>query len=277
MEPRLQTNVCRESVTMTSEFVLTSRRTVGVLDIPRALFAPRGVFGRVEDVPAYAWALVLLLVSITVMGYLLVETGLIDREVDQQVQESIAALELEQLDVVKRSALSDMIAEKKKEGEFLRLMRRVQVIGASPIATLACVLLIPAMLYGVVALTGKKPEWHTLVTICVFASYADLIGVIVRFGMRLQFRTLFVDTSLAPLTNFMQGEGASAAQANAVFGGLLTAFDPFRVWFWLIMVTGLIVTRQLRGWRAWCVCTFFWLAAAGLRAAIAASPLAVFV
>lgn len=251
---------------MTSEFVLTSRRTVGVLDIPRALFAPRGVFGRVEDVPAYAWALVLLLVSVTMLGYLLVETGLIDREVELQVQKNIAALELEQLDVVERSALSDMIADKKKEGEFLRLIRRVQVIGASPIATLACVLLIPAMLFGLVALTGKKPEWHTLVTICVFAGFADVIGTIVRLGMRLQFRTLFVDTSLAPLTNFMQGQ---SAQANAALGGLLTALDPFRIWFWLIMVVGLTVTRQLRGWRAWCACLFFWLAAAGLRAAIA--------
>lgn len=266
MGPGLQANVRRESATMTSEFVLTSRRTVGVLDIPRALFAPRGVFGRVEDVPAYAWALVLLLVSVTMLGYLLVETGLIDREVELQVQKNIAALELEQLDVVERSALSDMIADKKKEGEFLRLIRRVQVIGASPIATLACVLLIPAMLFGLVALTGKKPEWHTLVTICVFAGFADVIGTIVRLGMRLQFRTLFVDTSLAPLTNFMQGQ---SAQANAALGGLLTAFDPFRIWFWLIMVVGLTVTRQLRGWRAWCACLFFWLAAAGLRAAIA--------
>ena len=255
---------------MTSEFVLTSRRTVGVLDIPRVLFAPRGVFGRVEDVPAYAWALVLLLVSVTVMGYLLVQTGLIDYEVDQQVQRNIAALELEQLDVVERSALSDMIADKKKEGEFLRLINRVQVIGANPMATLACVLLIPAMFYGLVALTGKKPEWHTLVTICVFASFADLMGVIVRFGMRLQFKTLFVDSSLAPLTNFLQSEGASVAQQNASLGGLLTAFDPFRIWFWLIMVAGLTVTRQLRGWRAWCACTFFWLSAAAVRAAIAA-------
>lgn len=254
---------------MTSEFVLTSRRTVGVLDIPRVLFTPRGVFGRVEDVPAYAWALVLLLVSVTMLGYLLVQTGLIDREVELQVQQNIAALELEQFDVVERSALSDMIAEKKKEGEFLRLVRGVGVIAVSPMVMLTGVLLIPAMFYGLVALTGKKPEWHTLVTICVFAGFADVIGLIVRLGMRLRFRTFFVDTSLAPLTNFMELQGANAAQASAVVGGLLTALDPFRIWFWLIMVTGLTVTRQLRGWQAWCACTFFWLAAAGLRAAIA--------
>lgn len=255
---------------MTSEFVLTSRRTVGVMDIPRVLFAPRGVFGRVEDVPAYAWALVLLLVSVTMLGYLLVETGLIDREVELEVQQNIAALELEQLDVVERSALSDMIAEKKKEGEFLRLVRRVGVIAVSPMVMLAGVLLIPAMFYGLVALTGKKPEWHTLVTICVFASFAEVIGLIVQLGMRLKLRTFFVDTSLAPLADFMEVQGTNAAQATAAVGGLLTALDPFHIWFWLIMVTGLTVTRQLRGWRAWCACLFFWLAAAGLRAGIAA-------
>ena len=37
-------------------------------DIPRALFAPRGMFGRVEDVPAYAWSLVILLASVTVLA-----------------------------------------------------------------------------------------------------------------------------------------------------------------------------------------------------------------
>lgn len=242
---------------------------MGVLDIPRVLFAPRGVFGRVEDVPAYAWALVVLLTSVAVLGYLLVETGLIDREVEVQVQRNIAALELESLDVVERSALSDMIADKKKEGEFLRLVRRAGVVAVSPMVMLAGVLLIPALLYGLVALTGKKPEWHTLVTICVFASFASVIGVIVKLGMRLKFQSFFVDTSLAPLTNFMAAQGAGAVQANALVGGMLTALDPFRIWFWLIMATGLTVTRQLRGWRAWCTCTFFWLAAAGIRAAIA--------
>ena len=254
---------------MTSELVLSSRRTVSVWDVPRALLSPRSVFERVEDVPAYFWTLVVLLVSMTGLGYLLVETGLIDREVDLQVQQNIAALAKEQLDVVERSVLSELIADKVKEGEFLSLISRAQVIVWNPIVLLATVLLIPVLFFGVVALTGKKPEWHTLVTICVFASFADLLGTVFRLGMQLNLRTLFVETSLSPLTNLMDVQGANAAQATAFLGGMLSAVDPFRIWFWLIVIAGLRVTAQLRGWRAWCVCTTFWMVAAGARAAIA--------
>ena len=51
-----------DEVLMASELAGPTRRaTVGVRDIPAALLAPGRVFAKVEDVPAYAWPLVLLL------------------------------------------------------------------------------------------------------------------------------------------------------------------------------------------------------------------------
>lgn len=250
---------------MSAESVGTRRSTVGTLDIPLALFAPRRVFSRVEDVPAYGWPLVVLLVAVTLIGYAKIETGLIDREVERGVQQDIAALEADQLDVVERSALSKMIEEKYQEGEFRRLIRRVQVVVANPAATLATVLLLAAIFYGLVALAGKKPEWHTLMTICVFAGFVDIVGALVRLGFMLRFRTLAVDTSLGPAVRLMNMEGEGAAVSTAMLSGLLSAVDPFRIWFWVLVACGLSVTSQLRGWKVWVCCTLFWLIAAGVR------------
>lgn len=241
------------------------RRTVTSADVPFALFAPGVVFAKVEDVPAYGWALVLLLVAMAGIGFATVETGLIDREVDRRVQESIALLEREQVDVVERSALSKMIEETRKGGEFLRLMARAQVVVARPLASLATVLLIPAMLYGIVALTGRKPEWHALITICVFASFTDVAADLVRLGLMVHFRTLEVDTSLSLLSRLMSTEAEGAAKNAAAVSGVLSALDPFRIWFWMVMIAGLKATAQLRGWKVWATCILFWLSATGVR------------
>ena len=244
------------------------------MHVPIALLSPRRVFAKVEDVPAYAWPLVLLLVAVTLIGYATIETGLIDREVDSRVQQNIAELEKQQLDVVERSTLSQLIEDERQAGEFLRLMTRIRVVAVEPAAALASVLLLSALLFGVVALTGRKPEWHTLLTICVFASFVDVIGGLVRLGFMLRFSTLWVDTSLGLLMRLSGVEGDAAAMggaAKAAWAGLLTGADPFRIWFWIVMVVGLSMTSQLRGWKVWVTCSFLWLSAAGIRAALLAT------
>lgn len=250
------------------------RRTINAWDILPALAAPRSVFARVEDVFAYGWTLAILLTAVTVLGYALVQTGLIDRRVEARVEAQVAELEATQMDIVARSELSKLIANKRQEGEFNKLMARVGVVAARPLATLAIALLLPAMLYGVVALTGKKPEWHTLVTIAVFASFADVAGQAVRLGFMLRFQTLEVDTSMGLLARWMSVADPAAAQSRAAVGGLLTAVDPFRMWFWIMMATGLHVTMQLSRWKAWLGCGMCWLVAAIARAGIAVAAIA---
>jgi hypothetical protein len=231
------------------------------------LFSPNRVFARVEDVPAYAWALVVLLTSVTLIGWATIQSGLIDREVDLRVQQRIAELEKQQRDVVERSTLSKLIEDERKAGEFVRLMTRAQVIVAQPLKTLAVVLLLSSMIYGIVALTGKKPEWHTLITVFVFASFADVLGALCRLIMMLQLRTLDVDTSLGTLARTIEPGGGFSRTAAAGMAGFLTAFDPFRLWFWVIVLVGLSRTSQLRGWKLGAACVFCWLSAAGVRAA----------
>jgi hypothetical protein len=247
----------------------TSSRSVGLRDILLVLWAPGRVFARTEDVPAYGWPLVVLLTSVTVIGYATVQTGLISREVDRQVRERIAVIESQQRDVVERSALREMYKKEYQKGEFEKLLARIQVVVAEPIKALASTLLIAAVLYGAVAMTGHKPEWQTLLTICVFAGFVWVLRSLLVLLLMLKFRTLEVDTSLALLARvFAGGEKADPVTVAALSGGL-SAIDPFRAWYWLVVILGMSVTTQLRGWRAWGVCVLCWLATAGARAALA--------
>ncbi len=245
------------------------RRTVGVRDIPLVLLAPRGVLARIEDVPAWGWPLVVLLAVVTLVGYATVQTGLIDREVDRGVHEKIAQIDAQQRDVVERSTLRSLYDDQIKQGEFFKLLKRIQVIVAEPAAALASALLVAAVLYGVTALTGRKPEWHTLLTICVLAGFVDALRLLVQLALMLHCRSLEVDTSLSLAMHWLVASlGLSATNMRAV-SGLLTALDPFRIWYWLVMILGLSVTSQLRGWRAWVTCGLCWLTAAGGRAGLA--------
>ncbi len=264
----------QEDVTLSEIPAPAVARAIGARDIPLVFVAPRRLFARAEDVGAYAWPLVILLTAVTLLGAATVQTGLIELEVRRGVDARIAALDSEQRDVVERSALREMYAQQRKMGEFWELLTNIKVVAAEPLKALANVLLVAAVLYGVVALTGRKTEWHTLLTICVFAGFIDLLRLITVLGLMLSFRTLDVDTSAALLAPMLTGSEGVAPQQTAAVAGLLTAVDPFRIWYWLVILIGLSATAQLRGWRAWSVCVLCWLIGAGTRAGLAAAAAA---
>lgn len=243
------------------------RKTVGLTDIPLVFLSPRRLFARVEDVQAYGWVLLVLLTAMALLGYATVETGLIDRAVRSRVLERQAALENAEADVVERSALRKALEEETKKGEFERLMTRIGVVVARPAGALASVLLIAALLYGIVALTGRKPEWHTLMTICVFAAFVDLFATAFRLVLMLAYKTLDVDTSAALLARGMPAP-ADPQAGPSLLPHLLAGIDPFRIWFWWVVVLGLSVTMQLRGWRAWVPCSLFFLVAGAAQAGL---------
>jgi hypothetical protein len=217
----------------------------GVADVWRVFTAPAGLFRRVEDTGAYGWALVVLLALVTLTGFVQVQTGLIDRVVDQQTERQLAELEKNQGLLVDRVQLRDAMDAVRKSGDFMKLLQRLGAVVFSPIYLLVSCLLISSILYAAVALTGRKPEYHTLMSICVYASFVDLAGALLRLGMMVSYRTTAVDTSLGML--------APIGEAS-----WLTAIDPFRIWFWLLVVIGLVITQQLgrRGAVIWCTLMF---------------------
>jgi len=233
-------------------------RRVRLRDVFYIYTQPSRLFGRVEDSGAYGWALALLLALVFLIGYAEVQTGLIDRVVDQKTERALADLEKTQLNLVDRIKLREQMDEVRKSGEFAKLMTRMGAVIVGPTFLVSTFLLSASVLYAVVALTGRKPEYHTLMGICVYAGYIDLLAQALRLGMMLCYRTTAVDTSLAML----------AAPGKPTW---LEAIDPFRVWYWGLVAIGLIITQQLGRRTAIITCSLMCLAAMGGQVALAYS------
>jgi len=223
------------------------------------LTRPAALFSRVEDTGAYGWTLATLLCLVMLVGYAQVQTGLIDRVVDRQTEAKLAELEKTQLEAMGRLALRDRMEALRKEGEFNKLLTRLGVVAFSPIYTLACFLAISSVLYAVVALSGSKPQYHTLMAICVYSGVVVLVSQMLRLGMMVFYHTNEVDTSLGMLTP----PGRPS---------VLAAVDPFRIWFWLLVAVGLTVTQQLSRRSALVTCAVLCLLAMGARVALQYAP-----
>ncbi|RIK66557.1 MAG: hypothetical protein DCC65_09390 [Planctomycetota bacterium] len=237
---------------MAGEFALASGAhniENGSLGVRHALWVyltPGRLYARVEDTGSYGMTLVVLLALITLIGYCQVQTGLIDRLVDQQTESMLAHIEKEQSNLVDRVQLRETMDAVRKQGEFLKMLRRLGAVVLTPIQTLVSFLLISSLLYAAVALTGRKPEYHTLMSICVYAGFVDLLAIALRFLMMVVYRTVHVDTSLA-----MIGEPGKLYY--------LAAIDPFRIWFWVLIAIGVIVTQQLSRRVAIATCILMYL------------------
>jgi hypothetical protein len=216
---------------------------------------PRSLFARIADSSAYGSALFTLLALVMLIGYAQVQTGLIDREVDLKTEIKLEQLEKTQGHLIDRVEFRDRMESIQKEGMFLKVMTRLGVIVIAPAYLLASFLLIASLLYAVVALTGRKPEYHTLMAICVFAGFTELAAYALRLSMMLYYRTVDVDTSL----------GALATSDGLKF---LAAIYPFCLWFWILVAIGLIVTQQLSRRMAIMACASFAVVAMGIRAAM---------
>lgn len=232
----------------------------GLGEVWRVFTTPAQLFRRVEDTGTYGWALVVLLALVTLTGYVQVQTGLIDRVVDQQTEQQLAELEKSQANLVDRVQLKDAMDSVRKSGEFMKLLSRLGAIVLSPLYLLTSCLLISSMLYAAVALTGRKPEYHTLMSICIFAGFVDLAGALLRLAMMLSYRTTAVETSLGML--------APVGKPSWLY-----AVDPFRIWFWVLVAIGLAVTQQLgrRGAIIWCTLLFVIASAVRVGATYAGS------
>ena len=246
--------------TASQEVILDhDKETLGLRHVGLIFTSPRAVFARVEDTGAYGWALFVLLGLVMLIGYAQVQTGLIDRVVEKQTAEELARLEKAQGTLVDRVQLRQNMEDLRKAGEFNKLVTRLAVVVFSPGYFLASFLLIASVLYAIVALTGRKPEYHTLMSICVYAGFVELAGYALQLGMMLYYRTTEVDTSLAAL--------GTPGQPT-----VWAAVDPFRIWFWVLIAIGLTVTRQLSRRMAIVSCSLMGLTALGVRVGLAFSP-----
>lgn len=230
----------------------------GPLGVRHALLvftSPRSLFDHVEDTGAYGWTLVTLLGLMMLLGYGEVQTGLIDRVVDENIEKQLAQIEETQLNLVDRIELKDRMESIRKAAVFEKTMTRIGVVAIKPMYLLASFMLIASVLYAMAALTGRKPEYHTLMSICVYAGFIELAAFVLQLAMMLYFRTTEIDTSLRAL--------GTIGKLNP-----LAAVDPFRIWFWVLVGIGLTVTQQLSRRMAIATCAVMCVLAIGGRVAL---------
>jgi len=235
------------------------RPVSGPLGVRHALLvyvAPRSLFNRVEDNGAYGLALLTLIGLVMLIGYAKVQTGLVDRDVDLVTEKKLAELEQNQKNLVDRVALKEAMEGVRKEAVFGKTITRLGVIVLQPIYLLGSFLLIASILYAMVALTGRKPEYHTLMSICVYAGFIELTGYVVELLMMLYYRSTEVGTTLAPL-------------GTGVMSKVLSGVDPFRIWYWVLVAIGLSVTQQLSRRMAIACSTVMCLLGMGVYAGLA--------
>ncbi len=233
-------------------------RERGPLGVRHALLvfvSPRSLFDRVEDTGAYGWALVTLLGLVMLLGYAEVQTGLIDRVVDEKTEKDLAQLEEKQLNLVDRIEMKESMEKTRKAAVFQKTMTRIGVVALRPMYLLASFMLIASVLYAMTALTGRKPEYHTLMSICVYAGFIELAAFVLQLALMLYFKTTEIDTSLRAL--------GPIVKLNP-----LASIDPFRIWFWVLVGIGLTVTHQLSRRMAIATCSVMCLAAIGGRVAL---------
>jgi hypothetical protein len=230
---------------------------LGLGHVPMMFVAPGKVFHHVAETGRYGWALGALILLTTLIGWATVQTGLIDRQVDRQTLRALADLEREQIDLISRTELSEQLEKIRKSAEFTKLLARGGAMVAAPVMLAASLMLIAALLFAVVALAGNKPEYPTLMAVCVYSAAVTVLAAALRLVMMLCYRTLEVDTSLGLLVS--AGEQAGALKT------ILSAIDPFRIWFWALVALGLVVTGQLSRRAAVLTTALFWLIAAGVR------------
>lgn len=214
--------------------------------------SPASLFRRVEDTGAYGWTLAVLLGLVTLTGYVQVKSGLIGNLVETQTQKRLAEIEKIRAELVDRGQLREKIEDARKEGEFFKTMRHLQVLVLSPMFMLGSFLLTSAFLYAMVALSGRKPEYHTLMSVCVYPGLILLVAHVLRVLMMMYYRRIDMDTSLGML-------------ADPDKGTLLVALDPFVIWYWVLVALGLTVTQQLSRRMAIVSCTLLCVVGLAMR------------
>ena len=214
--------------------------------------SPRRLFERVEESTPYGWALGVLLLLLALCGYVVVVSGLVEREVDQAAERAVARFESARLGEISQARLDEEMGELREAKWFWNVMSSGWRILASPVNIVGRIFVGAGIIYVVVALSGRRPIYGLAVTIFVYAGYTEVLREVLRVYLMLSGLTTDVDTSLA----------AALPSGTVAWGPLwvaLRAVDPFAVWFWRLVAAGVVITRQLPVRRAVVVCVMLGL------------------
>jgi hypothetical protein len=181
--------------------------------------------------------LVLLLVQLAFAG-LIISTGVKDYEIETHTQKEITKVrQYFKGEEGAEEKLTSSIDSLEKNAVFTKLMTRVGLLLGGPLRQCVNIGLLAGILFIVVALRGGKPNYQLLLGIAVFAAYVEVPRMLMQVVLISQLQTSRVETSLAAF--FMRPNVSFPLYL------FLRRFDPFFIWYYVLVGLGLTRTGQL--------------------------------
>lgn len=200
-----------------------------------------------------------LLLILGLSGYVVVASGLVEREVDLATERNLAHIERTALGELTREQLDQQLQSERQAAGFWKVMRGGAFVLAGPSQVLGRVFIGAAVIYVGVALSGRKPAYHGLVSILTLAAYTEVLRQALLVPLMIGMGSTDVETSLAVVLR-----GRSEVSGWLYAG--LHAIDPFEMWFYALAAIGVSQAGQLSTRGAAIICTLLWLGAGALQA-----------
>lgn len=235
--------------------------SAGIRDIPSIFLSPVRFYRQFDLATPYGGPLILLLLLLAAAGYVVVGSGLIGRAVDISIEKGLARIEKAAIGEVKRTELDEQLRVARTGAVFWKVLANGAAVLRPPIEVLCRVFVGAAVAFVAVAMCGRKPAYHGLVSILTFAAYVEVLRQAVVVPLMLSLRSTEVETSLAVL---LRGR---PEVSGWLYAGL-QAVDPFTIWYYALAAIGIGRSGQLSMRGAVLLCILLWLGAAGLQTAV---------
>lgn len=230
----------------------------GIRDIPSVYASPVRFYRQFDLATPYGGPLILLVMLLAAAGYVVVGSGLIGRAVDISTEKSLSRIEKASVGEVKRDVLDEQLRVTRTAAVFWKVLANGTAVLQAPIEVLCRVFVGAGVAFVLVAMAGRKPAYHGLVSILTFAAYVEVLRQAVVVPLMLSLRSTEVETSLAVV---LRGR---PEVSGWLYAGL-QAVDPFTIWYYTLAAIGISRSGQLSTRGAVLLCVLLWLGAAGLN------------
>ena len=211
-------------------------------DVLALFLRPSALFSQLPRCNRALGAFTLLLICYGLYAWGVISTGVLDYEIDRQDQKEESNLRQHyqpSKDDEDSEKLTSKLDSAGKTAEFNKQMERVKLLLLAPLGLLTRLSLLAGILFMIIALRGGKPNFQTLFGIAVFSALVEIPKLICRLLLITQLQVSRVETSAAALIRGPDESGLWSYMA-------LRRFDPFDIWFFILIGIGLYYTGQMK-------------------------------
>jgi hypothetical protein len=226
----------------TSEEAPSQERSGSLVDdVANLYIRPSVLFSELPRCNRSISAFFLLLLCYGLYGWGVISTGVLDYEIECSAQGEIAQLRQHyqaSRDDEDSEKLTSKLDTAEKTAIFLKQLSRVNHLVIGPISLLFQLSLLAGILFMIIALRGGKPKFQLLFGIATFAALVEIPKLICRLLLISQLHISRVETSAAAFI-----KGPEAGLGAYLF---MRRFDPFTIWFYILVGMGLYYSGQMK-------------------------------